>query len=76
MADATSDIATLVPHIAGLRLSARQARRLARDVGDPATSALLRDQAIRLDRLADELQARIEALKQAGPGGQTDRTRR
>ena len=69
MADEESDIATLVPHIAGLRLSARHVRRLAGDIGDPAATTLLRDHAIQLDQLADELQARVEALKQARPGG-------
>lgn len=65
MADEQSDITALVPHIAGLRMSARHVRRLARDIADPAAVALLGEQAAQFERLADELQARVEALKQA-----------
>ena len=63
------DIAALVPHIAGLRMRARQARRLASEINDAEASAGLMRHAAQLDRQADELEARVAALKKASHNG-------
>jgi len=64
-----SDIVALVPHISGLRLLARQVRRLAKGVIDKKAGENLLKHADELDRQAGELEARVEELKRSSKNG-------
>jgi len=59
----------MVPHVAGLRMRARQARRLAAQISDQEASAGLTRHAAELDREAVELEARVAALLKASRNG-------
>jgi predicted nucleic acid-binding Zn-ribbon protein len=64
------DIAGLQPHIAALRERAAQARRLASEVEDKLAREGLTQHAEEFERRAEELEARLAALKAASqPAG-------
>lgn len=66
------DIAGLQPHIAALRERAAQARRLAKEVTDKLAREGLSQHAEEFEHRADELEARLAALKAASRPNDAD----